>query len=129
MSKITRRLATAAATLTVAGGILLSTGGAASAATSASVDGGVRDHASSVSHVVRHESKNVKWDGHRWWHRYSKHGDWYSTDHGRHYRFDGHRFYRWNDGKWKRLSNDYARHHGFDRHDFSSKHHHGHSGH
>jgi hypothetical protein len=82
-----------------------------------------------VSHVVRHESKNRRWDGQRWWHRYTRHGDWYSTDHRRHYRFDGHRFYRWDDGKWKRLSSDYARRHGFDRRDFPTKGHHGHPGH
>ncbi|MEO3814754.1 hypothetical protein ABGB17_37645 [Sphaerisporangium sp. B11E5] len=80
-----------------------------------------------ISHVW-HENKGVRWDGHRWWHRYTKHGDWYSTDHGRRYRFDGHRFYRWDDGTWKRLSSAYARHHGFDRRDFP-RNGHGHDGH
>jgi hypothetical protein len=128
MSKITRRMATTAATLAVAGGVLFTTGGAASAATH---DG--ENHSGAVAtrdhrdHAARPD--NLVWDGHRLWHRYTRNGDWYSTDHGDRYRFDGHRFYRWKDGKWKAVTSDYARRHDFDRGDFSTKGHHGDDGH
>ncbi|SDJ45966.1 hypothetical protein [Nonomuraea jiangxiensis] len=133
MKKITWRLASAAATLAVTGGILFSTGGAAAAATG-QVEG-VSVAATSVT--ARHGGYLQRWDGLRWWYRYSGHGDWYSAGHGERYRFDGHRFYRWDDGKWKPVSAAYARHHSLDRDDLNGRprtHHvkhndHGHAGH
>ncbi|GAA4586929.1 hypothetical protein GCM10023194_34450 [Planotetraspora phitsanulokensis] len=122
MSKITRRLATAAATLAITGGVVFATSGAASAATVESVS-----HATvSASHqTVRHNSNTQRWDGTRWWYRYNGHGDWYSYSHGVRYRFDGHKFYRWTGGKWKAVSTSYARQHDLNKRDFSRDWHHG----
>ncbi|WP_248959676.1 hypothetical protein [Sphaerisporangium perillae] len=125
MSKITRSsLATAAATLAVAGGIIFTTGGAASAATSDSASRTV-----TVTKVVRHNTDTQRWDGKRWWTRTNTHSYWYGSDHGDRYRFDGHRFARWFGGKWKVVSSDYAHHHGFDPRDFDGQSGHGQSGH
>jgi hypothetical protein len=133
MTKITGRLATAAATLAVTGGIIFASTGAASAATIEPVS-----QAGTVAayQAAQHNSDSRRWDGERWWYRYNGHGDWYSSDHGDRYRYDGHRFYRWSGGKWKAVSAAYARDHSLDRNDLhgdsprghGSKNH-GHSGH
>ncbi|MEO3873782.1 hypothetical protein ABGB18_33645 [Nonomuraea sp. B12E4] len=115
MSKITLRLATAAATLAVTGGIIFTTSGAASAATSRLASPGAPIATS--AEAARHNGYLQRWDGRRWWFRYASHGDWYSAGHGERYRFDGHRFYRWEDGRWKPVSASYARHHSLDRDD------------
>ncbi|MDP9841697.1 hypothetical protein J2853_000908 [Streptosporangium lutulentum] len=128
MSKVTRRLATATATLAITGGILFAAGGAASAATT--YESGSATGAAAVRHeAVKQESRS--WDGHRWWNRYSRYGDLYLVVHGDRYRFDGDHFYKWHDGKWKRLTNAAVRRLGFDRGHLSGHHHHGHgkSGH
>ena len=136
MSKITRRLATATATLAVAGGIIFAAGGAASAATyeSDSHTGTVATRQEVVK-VVKVVSRS--WDGHRWWSRYSKDGSFYLSIQGHRYRYDGHHFYQWSHGKWRRLTSASIRHLGFDREHFSGHHgpttsdhgHHGDSGH
>ncbi|AWS41770.1 hypothetical protein DKM19_10785 [Streptosporangium sp. 'caverna'] len=132
MSKITRRLATATATLAVAGGIIFAAGGAASAATYES-----DSHTATVAtrqevvKVVKVVSRS--WDGHRWWSRYSKNGSLYLSIQGHRYRYDGHHFYQWSHGKWRRLTSASIRHLGFDRKHFSGHHgdhsDHGHSDH
>ncbi|MDP9841289.1 hypothetical protein [Streptosporangium lutulentum] len=86
--KITRSLATAAATLAIAGGIIASTGGAASAATAATT----------ATTATASQTVAVSVSGH-----------------GERYRFDGHRFYRWFNGGWRAVSFDYARSHHYDR--------------
>jgi hypothetical protein len=112
MGKTTRRLATAAATLAVAGGIAFTTGGAASAATVSATS--AHTMSQSTTTADRRPATNSRhWDGHQWWDRNGSHGDWYSNDHGHRFRFDGHRFYEWFHGRWKPQSNAYARHHGF----------------
>ncbi|MEV6859859.1 hypothetical protein AB0M44_02455 [Streptosporangium subroseum] len=135
MSKITRRLATATATLAAAGGIIFAAGGAASAATYES-----DSHTATVAtrqEVVKVVSRS--WDGHRWWSRYSKDGSLYLSIQGHRYRYDGHHFYQWSHGKWRRLTSASIRHLGFDHRHFSGHHghhvdhgnsgHHGDSGH
>ncbi|MBF8191056.1 hypothetical protein ITP53_36180 [Nonomuraea sp. K274] len=109
MNNITRRLATAAATLAVTGGVVFAATGAASAATT--------ERAGQVATVaISHQAaQNIsaarRWDGERWWYRYSGRDDWYTSGNGARYRFDGHRLYRWNDHKWKVVSASYAWHH------------------
>ena len=91
MKKITRSLATAAATLAIAGGIIASTGGAASAATATTA-------AATAATVTASQTVAVS-----------------MSDRGERYRFDGHRFYRWFNGGWRAVSFDYARSHHYDR--------------
>jgi hypothetical protein len=129
MSKITRRLATATATLAVAGGIIFAAGGAASAATyesdSHTATVATRQEVVKVANVV-----SRSWDGHRWWSRYSKNSSFYLSIHGHRYRYDGHHFYQWSHGKWRRLTSASIRHLGFNHEHFSGHHgHHGNSGH
>ncbi|GLW06432.1 hypothetical protein Misp01_15620 [Microtetraspora sp. NBRC 13810] len=120
MGKITRRVITTAATLAVAGGIVFTSGGAASAATAGETTARTAavTAAVTVRHSAWHNTDTRRWDGRRLWIRAHAHGDWFSSDHGNHYRYDGHRFYRWSGGKWRVVSSDYARRHGFDRRDF-----------
>ncbi|GAA2080343.1 hypothetical protein [Actinomadura alba] len=129
MSKITRHLATAATTLTVAGGILFTAGAASAASNGTELQSGTT--AVARDHGTRNGDSGHRWDGHRWWNRHNGHGHWYSTDHGDRYRFDGHRFYQWKGGKWRLVTADYAHRHDFDRWHFSGNKHHdsGRSGH
>jgi hypothetical protein len=92
--KITRSLATAAATLAIAGGIIASTGGAASAATATTATTATTAAATVTA------SKTVAVS---------------VSNRGERYRFDGHRFYRWFNGGWRAVSFDYARSHHYDR--------------
>jgi hypothetical protein len=119
MSKTTRRLATAAATLAVAGGVLFAAGGAASADT-------YRGEGHNTTTAARHDTARHdghRWDSRRWWDRHDQRGDWYSSYRGDRYRFDGHHFSQWSDGGWRTLADDYAHHHGFDGRDLSGDRH------
>lgn len=104
MNKIVKRMSTAAATLAVAGGILIAGTGAASASTNVRAGDSIV-----VTHVGdRQESALRHWDGHRQWYRHSGRGYWYGADHGRKFRYDGHRFWVWSGGKWRPVSKKYA---------------------
>ncbi|MCO6008193.1 hypothetical protein NE236_24750 [Actinoallomurus purpureus] len=111
-----RRVATAAATLAVAGGAALAVGGTASAA---SIQDAHRTTVSaySSSTVVHSDNRDDdryrdhgdarrwderRWDERRWddrrWERVGHH--WYGGE-SRRYRVIGHRLYYWNHGTWR----------------------------
>ncbi|MDP9844075.1 hypothetical protein J2853_003286 [Streptosporangium lutulentum] len=93
MYKLTRSLATAVATLAIAGGVIASTGGAASAATAAAT-------AAATTAVATVANASVTMN---------------TLNRGGRYHFDGHRFYRWSGGRWSAVSFDYARDHHYSR--------------
>jgi hypothetical protein len=119
-----RRAATAAVSLAVIAGALLTAGGAASAAPNpAAGQAAVASHTLGASYGDHRGDRNDhrdnwggrdgnghrwsdrddhrgdrRWDGHRRWEREGRY--WYSDDHGHRYRFDNHRFYQWERGTW-----------------------------
>ncbi|MEV0399287.1 hypothetical protein [Actinoallomurus sp. NPDC050550] len=115
-----RRVATAAATLAVAGGAALALGGTASAAsvqdahrtTVIAHSSGVAVHGDNRDDDrYRDHGDGRRWDGRRVWEGHGRY--WYGSE-GRRYRVIGDRLYHWSHGTWRLVT----WHTGHDVHDF-----------
>ncbi|MEV6654045.1 hypothetical protein [Streptomyces sp. NPDC051219] len=133
MKQLMHRFATAAATVTVAGGALVAVGSPASAALPAgqahsgavvSVAAERGDQGLSRTSDSRFEQRGEAgegrslWDGHRDWRSERDHRGymyWHSSDEGRQLRYDGHRVHHWTDGRWAAVTSADERAYGFDR--------------
>ncbi|MCT9930037.1 hypothetical protein N5079_07355 [Planotetraspora sp. A-T 1434] len=89
MRKITRRLATTAATLAVGGGIIFATSGAASASTAQVERHGVtvvtRHTGWDDNNRYKHHWNNHQWNNHGWYnhdHRWNKHNHRWNKQYG-----------------------------------------------
>ncbi|WP_351235776.1 hypothetical protein [Streptomyces sp. NPDC002133] len=127
MKKLVRRIATAAASATLAGSALIAVGSPASAA---ALPADQQGRPGAVVHVSAERSDQslagpaeigegrALWDGYRDWHSARDHRGyayWQSSDHGRQLRYDGQRVYHLIDGRWAVVIPADEHTYGFDR--------------
>ncbi|MFC9914139.1 hypothetical protein [Streptomyces sp. NPDC059862] len=117
MKQFTHRLATAAATLTVAGSALIAVGNPAAAATPTADR---HSHTGAVARVATDHSDRdrPRTDVRRDWRSDRDHRDylyWRASDDGRQLRYDGRHVHQRVDGRWIVLTPAGERAYGFDR--------------